>query len=294
MRWSEGFIAVDWGTTNRRAYRIDVDGYCQASMADDQGALSVPAGGFPLAVDSIRAELGDLPLLLAGMVGSTRGWVEVPYLTCPAGIDELAINLHWVEAGRIAIVPGLAVRGDQPDVMRGEEVQLFGAVAAGLITGDAIVCHPGTHNKWVSLVDGRVERFRTVMTGEMFNRLRDGGILSEFLTGEVAIGEAFLAGVKRGLTAPPLTAELFSIRARVLLDDLPRESATSFTSGLLIGIDVSVGAGLSAGSDIAIMGGPELTDLYYAAAGEAGKSATRIDGGQAFLAGALAIARTLQ
>jgi len=294
MRWSEGFIAVDWGTTNRRAYRIDGNGYCQASMADDQGALSVPAGGFPPAVDAIRAELGDLPLLLAGMVGSTRGWVEVPYLTCPAGIDELAINLHWVEAGRIAIVPGLAVRGDQPDVMRGEEVQLFGAVAAGLIPGDAIVCHPGTHNKWVSLVDGRVDRFRTVMTGEMFNRLRDGGILSEFLTGEVAVGEAFLAGVKRGLTAPPLTAELFSIRARVLLDDLPRESATSFTSGLLIGIDVSVGAGLSAGSDIAIMGGPELTDLYCAAAGEVGKSATRIDGGQAFLAGALAIARTLQ
>ena len=178
--------------------------------------------------------------------------------------------------------------------MRGEEVQLFGAVAAGLIPGDAIVCHPGTHNKWVSLVDGRVERFRTVMTGEIFNRLRDGGILSEFLTGEVAVDDAFMAGVKRGLTAPPLTAELFSIRARVLLDDLPRESAPSFTSGLLIGIDLAVGVALSPGSEIAVMGGPELTNLYCAAASEAGMSTVRIDGGQAFLAGALAIARTLQ
>ena len=100
MGWSEGFIAVDWGTTNRRAYRIDGVGHCQASLADDQGVLSVLAGGFPAAVEAIRAELGDLPLLLAGMIGSTRGWVEAPYVTCPAGIKELARKLRWIEPGR--------------------------------------------------------------------------------------------------------------------------------------------------------------------------------------------------
>ena len=132
------------------------------------------------------------------------------------------------------------------------------------------------------------------MTGEMFNLLRGGGILAEFLTGEVAVDDAFRAGVKRGLGALPLTAELFSVRARVLLGDLPRQSATSFTSGLLIGLDLSVGLARADGCEIVIMGSPGLTDLYAAAAAEAGQQSIQIDGDQAFLAGASAIARTIQ
>ena len=294
MRW-ENFIAVDWGTTNRRAYRIGAGGSCQGSLADDQGVLSIAAGGFPAAVQSIRAELGDLPLLLAGMVGSTRGWIEVPYVPCPAAIDDLVRNLLWVEGKQAAIIPGLSLLDEQhADVMRGEEVQLFGAVAARLIPATSLVCHPGTHNKWVSLVDGRIADFRTVMTGEMFNLLRGGGILAEFLTGEVAVGDAFRAGVRRGLGAPPLTAEIFSVRARVLLGNLPRDEAVSFTSGLLIGLDLSVGLALAGTRDIVIMGTPGLTELYAAAAREAGIQASEVDGDQAFLAGAVAIARTIQ
>lgn len=295
MLWNDGFIAVDWGTSNRRAYRINPQGACVSEIEDDRGVLSVAPGGYPAAVEDIRARLGHLPLLMAGMIGSTRGWVEAPYVACPAGLEELATNLFWVEPGRIAIIPGLSSRrAGHADVMRGEEVQLFGAVAAGLIPPTSFVCHPGTHNKWVSVDQGKIAAFRTVMTGEMFNQLRERGVLAELLTGDVMLGEAFRDGVGRGLQAPTLTAELFSVRARVLLGDLPRDAAASYTSGLLIGADLGVGLGLAAGSAIIIMGRPELTSLYAHAAVKAGHAACEIDGGAVFVAGAVAVARTMQ
>ena len=107
MRWADGYIAVDWGTTNRRAYLIDASGQCVDEFEDGKGVLSVAAGGFPAAVAEIRERLGDKPLLLAGMVGSNRGWNEAPYVPCPAGIDELARALVWA-GEREAIVPGVS------------------------------------------------------------------------------------------------------------------------------------------------------------------------------------------
>ena len=95
MDWSDGFIAGDWGTTNRRAYRIDASGKCVDEFEDNKGVLAVAAGGFPAAVAEIRQRLGDLPLLLAGMIGSNRGWKEAPYVAAPAGLDELAKGLVW-------------------------------------------------------------------------------------------------------------------------------------------------------------------------------------------------------
>src|SRR5438046_976830 len=146
MRWADGFIAVDWGTTNRRAYRIDAAGRCVDELEDDKGVLSIESGGFPATVAEIRQRLGDLPLLLAGMIGSNRGWVEAPYVPCPAAIEDLARALVW-PSEREAIVPGVSYVGEErADVMRGEEVQLLGALAAGLIPWDCLVCHPGTHN----------------------------------------------------------------------------------------------------------------------------------------------------
>lgn len=293
MHWSEDFIAVDWGTTNRRAYKI-ARGACVAEFEDERGVLSVPAGGFPQAVAAIRERLGEAPLLMAGMVGSTRGWVEVPYVPCPADIDALAGAVHWVEPGRVAIVPGLSLRTDtHADVMRGEEVQMFGALAAGTIPRDGLVCHPGTHNKWIAIERGRVAAFRTVLTGEMFAMLRKHGILAEMLVGDATPGAAFSAGVRRGLETPPLTAELFSVRARVLLGALDRGDAASFVSGLLIGTDIAVGLSLGASGELSIMGEPELTSLYAAAARDAGCEAREIEGRGAFLAGATALARKM-
>ncbi|HZC37548.1 MAG TPA: 2-dehydro-3-deoxygalactonokinase, partial [Sphingomicrobium sp.] len=172
MRWADGFIAVDWGTTNRRAYLIDGSGRRTDEFEDHKGILSVPQGGFPEAIAEIRQRLGDKPLLLAGMVGSNRGWQEAPYVPCPAGIADLAGNLVW-PGEREAIVPGVSYVGQgRADVMRGEEVQLLGGVASDMIAPDGFVCHPGTHNKWALLRHGTIQIFGTVMTGELFNLLK--------------------------------------------------------------------------------------------------------------------------
>ena len=289
MRWAEGFIAVDWGTTNRRAYRLDGGLRCVEEFEDSLGILSVAAGGFDDAVGQIRSRLGDRPLLLAGMIGANRGWVEAPYVSCPAGLDDLAANLVW-PAADVAIVPGVADdAGDRADVMRGEEAQMLGAVAAGTIPADCLVCHPGTHNKWAQIAGGRIASFRTVMTGELFNLLKEHSILADLLGPDAEPGEPFAAGVRRGLETRALQAELFAVRARVLLGKARREDAAAFTSGLLIGSDVGIGLADGSGP-VVVMGRPELTELYAAAIAIAGRDAVERDGEQCFLAGAAHIA----
>ena len=296
MRWPKSFIAVDWGTTNRRAYRIGPAGAVEDRLEDDKGILAVPAGGFPAAAAEIRARLGDRPMLMAGMVGSNRGWEEAPYVPCPAGLPELAASLKWVEPERVAIVPGVCfAAGEAADVMRGEEVQLLGAYAEGLVPPDALLCHPGTHNKWVRIEDGRIAAFHTVMTGEMFSLLSKHSILSDMLGGEVVTGPAFDAGVKAGLAGGPLTGELFSVRARVLLGKARREDAASYTSGLLIGTDVRSGlAGAAGDGPVTVMGRPDLTRLYAAALAAAGREAKELEGDEAFLCGARHLAELLK
>jgi 2-dehydro-3-deoxygalactonokinase len=284
MRWAEGYIAVDWGTTNRRAYLLAAGGGCEAEFEDSKGVLSVPKGGFKAAVAEIRQRLGDMPLLMAGMIGSNRGWIEAPYVPCPAGLDDIAGKLVWA-GKREAIVPGVSyVSGPSADVMRGEEVQLLGAVAGGQIPADCLVCHPGTHNKWVKVEGGRIASFRTVMTGELFNLLNEHSILADLLKGAVEPNDAFRAGANHGLSADDLQAELFAVRARVLLGRAPQEDAASYASGLLIGSDVRIGA-RTAGGDVIVMGRPDLTRLYATALSLAGRHPIELDGERSFLAG---------
>ena len=154
------FLAVDWGTTNRRVFAISAAGDVLASERDGTGLLSVPQGGFAAEAQAIRKRHGDLPMICAGMVGSARGWANAPYAACPAGLGDLAERLVWAEPGRTAIVPGLSHTygdGTRGDVMRGEEVQLLGAVAAGLAPENGLLCQPGTHCKWA-----RAARWRTL------------------------------------------------------------------------------------------------------------------------------------
>jgi 2-dehydro-3-deoxygalactonokinase len=293
MRWSDGFIAADWGTTNRRAYRLDSAGRCVDEFEDSKGILSVPAGGFPAAVSELRDRLGDLPLLLAGMIGSNRGWVEAPYVPCPAGIDELAKALVW-PSEREAIVPGVSYVGQgRADVMRGEEVQLLGGVAAGLVDPEGFVCHPGTHNKWALLRGGIIHIFGTVMTGELFSLLKEHSILADLLQGPVEVNDAFKRGVHHAMEREMLPADLFGVRAGVLLGQAAKEDAPSYVSGLLIGTDVRIGLTWPAGARIGVMGRPELTRLYAAAIAETQREAIEMDGEQCFLAGIKKIAERI-
>ncbi|HET7605097.1 MAG TPA: 2-dehydro-3-deoxygalactonokinase [Sphingomicrobium sp.] len=293
MRWTDGFIAVDWGTTNRRAYLVDSDGRQAGEFEDGKGVLSLQSVDFPAAVAEIRQKLGDKPLLLAGMIGSNRGWKDAPYVPCPASIDDVVAKLVWV-GEREAIVPGLSYLGDgRADVMRGEEVQLLGGVAAGLVDSNALVCHPGTHNKWIVVHQARIQSFRTVMTGELFSLLKEHSILSDLLQGPVDDDDAFRTAARHAVFNESLPAELFSVRASVLLGQMKKEDAASYASGLLIGTDVRIGLAVPTGAQVVVMGRPDLTRLYAAALGQANREAIELDGEQCFVAGIQEIAKRI-
>ena len=289
------FVAVDWGTSNRRAYLVD-GGAVVDEREDDLGIMKVAAGGFDTAARDFISRFGDLPVLLAGMIGSNRGWVEAAYCPAPAGMADLAGAVRWIEPGKLGIVPGVSFQdGLRADVMRGEETQILGGVAAGLLPADGIVCHPGTHNKWVQLPGGRIVGFRTVMTGEAFALFKGHGILSDLLQGDAnADRPAFAAGVAHGLVHDDLLSELFAVRARTLLGQADRSDAPSYVSGLLCGADIRVG--LSDWPDAAavhVVGRPALTALTAHGLRLSGRNAVEIDGEEALIAGLAALAEEL-
>lgn len=255
------FIAIDWGTTNRRIYVIGGDGAVLATERDDCGVLMMAGRSFADEARGLRAKFGELPVVCAGMVGSARGWATVPYLQCPAGLPELAGALHWIEPDRAAIVPGLSsISGSKGDTMRGEEVQLLGAVDAGLVPANALLCQPGTHCKWARMVDGCVASFRTTMTGELFALLREHSLLSDVMAGEPAIGAAFDDGLADS-RQQFLLSDLFRVRAGGLLGLRCKADAASYVSGLLIGSDVRE-QGFSKGDEVFILADPAFGAFY--------------------------------
>lgn len=278
------FLAVDWGTTNRRVYALDAGGSVLATERDDRGILAVGRGGFAAEAAAIRARFGDLPMLCAGMVGSTLGWAEAAYCPGPAGLDELARALTWVEPERTAIVPGVSiVDGDRADVMRGEEVQFLGAAAAGMTPPDALLCQPGTHCKWARIAGRRIASVRTTMTGELFALLKKHSLLAGFMAGEIADGEAFRAGVAASADRT-LLGDLFGARASVLTGRRDPADIAAYVSGLLIGSDVREQA-IAAGSTMYLLADPMLGALYRTAIEATGGETALIDSHDAFVAG---------
>jgi 2-dehydro-3-deoxygalactonokinase len=284
---SSAFIAIDWGTTNRRIYLI-VQGKVVRSDRDDTGALAMAGAGYSEAIASIRSEYGDLPVLMAGMVGSSLGWSDAGYIGLPAAIPELAASLHWIDS-RTAIVPGLSIDDrDRTDVMRGEEVQLLGAVAKGLVPRDAWLCQPGTHCKWAEIKDGRITNFITAMSGELFALLRKSGVLAHHLTSPVQDNDAFAHGVAEG-AGRDLAASLFSVRSLCVLGKLADKDASSFASGILIGSDVACRLRAIGAAPVYILADVELGGLYRRAVLMLGGKATLVDSHAAFVAGITAI-----
>ena len=236
-------IAVDWGSTNRRAWALGAGGESVQERADSAGLLAIKERRF---ADSLEAFLdgwlgGGVPVVIAGMAGSRMGWVEVPYVTAPAPLADLARNL--MKAGRIAdsdcwIVPGMNLdSADQPEVMRGEECQMLGAL---LKQGrsDGVFLTPGTHSKWARVADGRLMEFRTYITGEMFNLLRQSGTLAQLMTGDVEDEAAFARGVRATGPDTELLNRAFSARSLVLFGRLEGKELASYLSGLLVATEM--------------------------------------------------------
>lgn len=284
---TDAFIAIDWGTTNRRVYLIEDERVVRSSR-DDMGVLAMAGSNYEMTLVDIRVEFGDLPVLMAGMVGSTIGWKDAGYVCVPAAIPELAGSLCWIDH-QTAIVPGLAIDdGVRTDVMRGEEVQLLGAIAAGLVAADAWLCQPGTHCKWAEMESGLIARFVTAMSGELFALLRQHGVLSRQLSATVSDGAAFAKGVTEGAKRD-VSASLFSVRSLGVLGKLSDEDASSYASGIMIGSDVAARLDEIGKQPIYILADAELGGLYLRAVTLLGGTAILIDSHAAFVAGITAI-----
>ena len=237
------------------------------------------------------------------MAGSNIGWMEVPYADCPADASALARGIVAVpgEAPYVGLVPGLRGRGVYgPDVMRGEETQLIGWLAqdAARRQGAQVICHPGTHAKWVLAVDGRIERFVTAMTGELFALITQHSVLKG-AEGE-ADGPAFEEGLEAAGDGSALAVRLFTARSRVVGGGgLRPDQVRAYLSGVLIGADVASSPpllGAPPGTPVSVVGDSRLCAQYRRALAHRGIEARIDDGEGAVLSGLTALfhAVTLQ
>ena len=297
-------IAIDWGTSSLRGARFDAQGHKLDERPFARGILTVPAGEFPSVLEQCFGDWlqdRDALCLLSGMVGSRQGWQEAIYCPCPAGFAELGEHLLWLQAGRMAIVPGLSVQHSdglpsnfpiaQRDVMRGEEVQIFGALS---LTGlqDATVVLPGTHSKWALVEGGRVMRFRSFMTGEVYALLSQQSILSRTLPPDAPWHDnTFTQAVLLAQRTPSVLSSIFATRTLALFDTLPAEQHPSFLSGLLIGEELRAMQIQNQGQ-VLLVGNAQLTARYQSALQALGLH-TRCLGNDATWAGHQALAQHL-
>lgn len=289
-------LAVDWGTSSLRGALLDSSGQVQEERSFPRGILTVEQGEFAGVFETCFGDwmkVAGTFCLISGMAGSRQGWLEAPYCACPAGFGELAARLAWVEAGRLAIVPGLSWEHDGlPDVMRGEEVQVFGALQL-LGRKDGLLVLPGTHSKWVTVRDGAIQAFSTFMTGEFYALLRGQSILARTLpaTEPDIDWPAFDQGTDLAMLGGSLLQTAFSVRTLDLFGRMPRTSLPSFLSGLVIGEELRSRA-LPAGSQVVVVGSDTLTPRYERALTRHGATVQRA-GPQATWQGLWALAQTL-
>jgi 2-dehydro-3-deoxygalactonokinase len=290
------FLACDWGTTNLRAWLVGGGGEVLASRDFELGVSKLgPGEARARFVGQVRPalEAEGLPAILCGMIGSNLGWRQVDYLPCPAGLEDLRRGLCTVAEG-VRIVPGLRGEGvtGAPDVMRGEETQVVGWLRQDerRMRGRQLLCHPGTHAKWIAIEDGRITRFITAMTGELFAVLRRHSVLrSDASPDDEAAFDAGLAGAGDGSA---LAARLFTARSRVTAGGEPAESTPAYLSGLLIGAEVASVPkllGVSLDHPIVLLGDERLCGLYGRALSRLGVQATTYDGEAAALAALTAL-----
>ncbi len=291
-------IAINWGTSNFRAWKVDAGGKVEDERSSGRGAMLVSPGKF---YDALIAEVGDWVsagesrVLMSGMVGARTGWKEAPYVTVPASLEQIvtAVIKIPVDSGNsidARIVPGLIGSDENgvPEVMRGEETEIFGSSVEAAVSNH--VCLPGTHTKWVRVEGETVAGFSTSMTGDLYKAIREGTILRASTQQDASDADAFLLGVARSRQAGELAHHLFGVRTLVLTGALKEESASSYLSGILIGHEVK--ANTQKGEPVHLVGELALCKLYAMALGACGVDSTMEPEGAA-LRGLLRIAENL-
>ncbi|MHA7868054.1 MAG: 2-dehydro-3-deoxygalactonokinase [Salipiger thiooxidans] len=273
-------VALDWGTSSLRAFLMSASGRVLDTRASAHGIQHLPEPGVPGFEAAFAAICGDwlaatpVPVVAGGMVGSAQGWAEVPYLPCPAALTDLpgaATRVATSGGQEVLIAPGLVFEpeGGTPDVMRGEEIQIAGAIADNPDWQQAAtLVLPGTHSKWAEVADGVVTGFATYMTGEVFAVLRAHSILGRLMSDEAlpddAHAEAFAQGVAQASAAGPgdLTRQLFGTRTLGLTKRLHGGVLADYLSGLLIGSEIVSGLAAQGDRPVLLVGSGALCARY--------------------------------
>jgi 2-dehydro-3-deoxygalactonokinase len=275
-------IGVDWGTSSFRAFLIGAEGEVIDGVSSPEGIMQVSGKRFEAVLDRLIGPWvarTALPILASGMITSRNGWVETPYAAMPLGADDLAQALKSFEVANgtlIHFVTGASTEhAGGPDVMRGEETQIIGASSLGLNDGTFVM--PGTHSKWVQVVDGKIVDFSTYMTGEVFAALKGHTILGTLMEGDDVSEEAFEMGVMAGLEGGAnLLHNLFHVRTLPLMGKIPKGSTADYMSGLLIGTEVVAATRDARGAGtLTIVGRSDLSDRYERALQTAGLECRR-------------------
>jgi len=273
-------ITVDWGTSNLRAHLCKVMPNGQLEyLSSKQGAgVSKVISGFETELMTLLEPWSDecpqIPVLLSGLIGSSIGWKEVPYISAPTSPKRLAAGcFHFNCQGHpIYIVPGVScyLGSGTPEVMRGEELQVLGwlQLCDSHKQGQHLLCLPGTHTKWVLVKDGAIQCFKTAMTGELFDLLSQHSVLIQEQDSGFS-HEVFIAGAEHSLNTQQdsLIHSLFSTRSKQLFNEISAQDAASWLSGLLIGSDVQLACNaqewqINNFSNIAIIGSQQLADCF--------------------------------
>ena len=255
--------AVDWGSSSFRAYRYDSVGQLVEKIDLSAGIKTLSNANFEtVLLDNIGNWLQDGDaILLAGMITSRDGWIETPYLKCPLSLHQLAENSvrkNLSNGSTALFLPGVSA---PMDVMRGEELQLYGS-----LTGDdQIVILPGTHSKWVYARSGVLEQFHTVVTGELFDLLINNSLIGGLATSTDWSELSFSNGVLDGFNSSAIISQLFSARSGVLLEQLKAQDVHSYLSGLLIGNEIRESVKFYPDVPKLLVGTDSLLDRYQLA-----------------------------
>lgn len=297
-------IVVDWGTSNFRAYLVTADGLRldRVNAADGLNNIDRPFDQVLLHhIGGWLREYGPIPTVMCGMVGSPGGWQFVPHVSAPASLQQLAKNCVLLDAFTACptwIVPGVSGTGiaGSADVMRGEEVQYFGALQwlhNARRERPHLLCFPGTHNKWVDASTDTLTAFSTTMSGEVFALLHEHSILTHSVDSELTWRDpAFTAGLDYSGRDGGLLHHLFTVRSRNLADEHALEDGPAYLSGLIIGHEIRH-LRAAAACSIGIVGATTLAQRYQFALAHFGYDAFLIDNEDATIRGALAIVKNL-
>jgi 2-dehydro-3-deoxygalactonokinase len=291
------WVAVDWGTSNVRAWGIAADGTHSFAAESDRGMGKISRAEYPAVlaalVDDNAAPQTDI--VICGMAGARQGWLEAPYLDTPADLTALARGAVRPEGTPLSprILPGICQRtAGHEDVMRGEETQLLGLLALRPgFEGTAIL--PGTHSKWVEIRGGRIVRFSTAMTGELYEVLSQHSVLRHsFAAGSIdgpATEDGVAEGMRAGLESPALaTSLLFRTRAAALLSGKGADWCSGYLSGLLVGVEIGGHRDWLQGAPVPLIGSARFGRLYGAALKLIGAVGEPIDASEATIAGLIA------